>query len=632
METVYLDNYALLEELPAHLEQMGRSFCNYDYVAVMERRFFNIFTRFQPDKRFLTGNGLLLRYKEIAQYYSLKHRMPKILILDDSMVQGVVVGCFLKLFRSLLESVLSRTGVIWNMADYDRFVDDFKQAVTVRLYGQNKNGLIIEKEYVENVDAKMQLSVRDLHDLTMQLSNALSRWNVANTTFSCSIENLGIIKWMISAADSKTQSGKKSSPRDWRSVKWDEDGAQTVMFLCERNSVLGSVIGTVYCFPQRAKRMVVSTPLFLNSIENDKIDDACDFCARVLKIYRRGNNEYKELISILEDQNQLTTSARTQLLCTFLSAIILRSFLEENQIGNLDYSSEINAGHSDFDKVGRNYGYEAAGELKKLFGGDNREIAAMLEKVLGFSKPSEPELFDEDEVDSETLRANEAAVRDNIHGMIGRLAAGSDRVAYQIRRGDYVFAKETETNRALNEVHNKRSMSLEFLKESDQKLLSGYIAEVVTTVNKGIVGIRIGETDNSVQMVLKAGEMAGYCVLEKYMGAVPALSFLESQCSRLSPLQKYRLFERFLEKTKEDYRTGKDKDRYDRLVYMLDNLKENLMQTVALMDYGNVKFSDWNFYNATRTDDDNSDLMMVRKACNDELKMFDVQGSILELS
>lgn len=203
----HLNNYGLSLQIREFFTDFVGDTAQYAYVSATERRCFNLAYTFLPDDRkenLISNSGLLRYHRELAQQYLREGQFPRILILDDLVLHSRGISKYLHQLESAIEAdILDLLRAEENPnVDTDGILRVFRrrlvQSIDLVVFARNKSPLLLDDRYVYRLKSQYTLPVRDLHDLSWQLSDCLTRWRQANTCFAYSEHNPQLWDWLIS--------------------------------------------------------------------------------------------------------------------------------------------------------------------------------------------------------------------------------------------------------------------------------------------------------------------------------------------------------------------------------------------------------------------------------------------------
>lgn len=161
-----------------------KSIGNFDYIAAMTRRCPNwIDLKIQEGvlkktnfTKLLTENGLLMQAEDIAEYFQLNGRFPRIALLDDVLVHGRSLNSFL---HTLLELLAACLGV----NDPEDLQDALCKSISIFVIMANDAPVLLKREY----RWEMQFESIGREDKWRELSHTISediyQADIANTSY-----------------------------------------------------------------------------------------------------------------------------------------------------------------------------------------------------------------------------------------------------------------------------------------------------------------------------------------------------------------------------------------------------------------------------------------------------------------
>lgn len=345
----FLFSYSYIKDLSLFFNHIWNTASEYGYIAVAARRCFNLFIWYFEDSlpgQMTSFNGLLLHYQDIADFYIENQRFPDILLVDDIMVHGRGIAKTISHLESLVYAVLLPTGR-WSI---NRLRRDFADAIHIYVYARNSRTLVLEERFFEHFQAEKKLYSGDLRDLSLQLSDAMTRWEIADTSFVPSVRLEDDLRnELIKLSDSGDSYG------NWQCMKWYYDREKMVLAYQMYGDRKVNRISTIRFCPDRTKEDTpwVSSYTIIGKMQQNALDRLCkDVFA-----------ELKEEFSLSEDSSighlLLTSKAplqqcRGQFISYIASALDLRRFIQtkdENAIRDIAGNKA-----NDVEKIARNFG------------------------------------------------------------------------------------------------------------------------------------------------------------------------------------------------------------------------------------------------------------------------------------
>lgn len=313
-------NKHLMSEWSEFIDDIANRAKDYFFVSLTERRCFNLaYSRLEHLNNLVTNNGLLLQYRELADYYvSYKFSFPKILLVDDIILHGRGLSKTLCTLETLLVQDLSDRGVIHDFSDYYRLHQGMVDAIDVFVYAVNQGELLIDDQYLEKIVYRKKLYSGELRDLSIQLSSHLKHQDIANTSFICSLRNRQMSDYLLGSNPLK---GSKWLPL---SVRTGDEKANIFIRLFEENGLqrISTIrLSTKYeqnPFPQ------ITSFSFLGGVASETMEQLCALLA--LRFLELGCSN---LSLIMKEEKGDLRSSQGQLIYYILSVSDFWKFCDE---------------------------------------------------------------------------------------------------------------------------------------------------------------------------------------------------------------------------------------------------------------------------------------------------------------
>ena len=587
----YLRSYGLVAQLDGFFRKVAEISEQYEFISATERRCFNLAYKLMvgPSRDRLVSNcGLLLQHRQLAREYALHGRFPRVLLLDDLLVHGRGLGKFLHLLEYALEADLREMLESLNVGDFRR---KLVQSIDIVVFARCKRPLLLEERYLNRLRAYQELSSNQIHDLSLQLTDSLTRFEIANTCFvySCQV-------------DPATFDLKSNS---WRRIEWTY--RQETMELYVRFFTSGR-ISTIRSFPGRYAAL--DAPFYTSFTMLGNLSSAAlDLCVEKLgRILKQSGSSYSHLCGILLDNVTQVRNSKTQLLYFLCSVIDFRDFCQE--MGQ-EFPLTMD---DDLDKVSRNFGLrgDLQPELGKLI--SSVDVLCQIKDVLypildqvleplGFmtehtvsEAPVEDvnkcirDIFYEVGIASEALAVYHA---DAIHHFLPDAYQNYDRKRYKTPPDGILSIKD-----------------FNMLADNVLELTNQYsrVAGFIAAMDYGIMGARVQSSIyGDMEFALcKAGEMATAYGPEQLAIALPAFELLERYSRKIdmAPLDAILEFcSGLTEEKMRSYLNDKYYSRIEELRQSYPNLIEELPvlanKYCPMMYRAGHRIQDWNFENLT---------------------------------
>lgn len=559
-----LYSYALLDELPLYFATIKRMEGKYKYISATERRCFNLISYYLPTIENMTSNsGLLLQYSEIVNYYVERGYLPPILVLDDIMVYGRGMAKFLDQLESLLYIELENRGYFDTDEKKYRFRRDFSRSIDIYVYARNAGKLLLADRFVKKLKCVKELDIRNLRDLSQQLSDYLRRKDIANTSYVCSFRNQ-----MLGDILSQNIYEDVDEKHNWIRIPWNYE-AERMVFYCRiygNNTV--NRISTIRLFPDRIENKsprIISYTL-IPPLEKSTLDE---LCKKLIKVLHNEKTICKGIERILsEGKSKYLQQNRGQIISFMLSLIDFYSFYnEEMQRGGKIVETPL---YSDLRKIACNFGTPISGILKEFSCiAKNRDLLCKLDsetsKVLEDSKYCLMDIDPKRCIGSQLSYEDNNAINEIVNDVFYKVGLSAEKHAYDRYKASYIFSPDIYQESV--EYNANNTITSEFssfgsdgvitfssfgktLKEKHKEQFSccfsekffGYIAAYVAMMDYGAMSNRVYYTTtekvldrkgNKLCMVAKAGEMALFHFPKQVAIFLPAFAKIEDRCHRI---------------------------------------------------------------------------------------------------
>lgn len=585
----YLRSYELMANLEGFFRSAGARADRYTYVSSTERRCFNLSCKLTDGSgrdRLVSNYGLLLQHRKIAQQYAATGRFPRIHLIDDMLVHGRGLGKFLHRLETLLEQDLREMMDSLDMGDFRR---KLLQAIDISIFARCDRPLLLEEQYLDRIQAYLLLPSKQIHDLSIQLTDALTRFEVANTCFVYS----GALGGIPSA----------NVPSLWRRMEWEYQREPMILYV--RPFAKGRV-STIRCFPNRysdPKSALFTSFTMLGNLSASLLNRCVEQVAAILV---QAGSGYEPLCRILWDKAPQVRSSKAQLLYFLCSAIDFQDFCSD--IGKL-FSADW---ENDLDKISRNFGIcsEIQPALRKLI--NSPEVLKQIQQQVYPMLDGEAESlgFPAENAGKETRCE---AVNRCIREIFYEIGIASEETAVYHTDTTYRFSPDAYQSYH-GQMKKERSDGILSVKDFNQ-IADGYdalrdpycrIAGFIAAMDCGIMGARVqGATHIDMECALcKAGEMSTAYGPEQMAVALPAFELLErfSRKIDMTPLDAIMAFCDSL--SKQEMRSYLSEEHFERVNGLLQRHPELFEELPALarrycpmMYRGGHRIQDWNFEN-----------------------------------
>ncbi len=567
-----LYEYTMLRELPAFFQEIEAKADSFLYIAARERRGFNLaFLYLSHLKNLLSSSGLLLHYRELARYCEEYGEFPKLLILDDLTLHGRGVHNYLWELKQLVFKELK------NNSDteytFSRFENMFSRAVEIYVYAESPNTGFLNKEVARFSAYKQNVPWPQIHSLSMQLSDALVRWEIANTSFVFSARCEDLYELIV-------KKGQRHRRR-WQGVEWNCGGESSLLFFRFSGGDFVNYVSTIRTFPRRNKEATpqITSFTFIGDL-SESVMRAAFF--RLMQIFH--DNGLFTLAGILSDTNPGILNCQGQLLDYCISVVDFFDFCDDLLDGQ-DKEAVLGDLRGDIRKISCNFGggMDIFLELSKItFNAEIRdqiaEVRSFLQGCAGklISIPAASCSFSQEPTGEDIDFYNDKVAdiffrvgfRDECH--VARL---SDR-PYLFAEWDYQsYAAEMPDAYGKDGVISVRDFW--YLLETDpQVILSGdtvcgFTAAYLLSIDYGVMGNRmryLRDERKKLTMLAKAGELSAFQVPKKLSLYLPALAKVERFYYYAAPTRELAI-SRFLKYLSESESFAEDfpKEKRDKI-------------------------------------------------------------------
>lgn len=616
-------SYSLTDELQDFFEAIDSVAENYWFVSATERRCLNLVSRFLPRLNNLVSNsGLLLQYKKFADYYVKHSYFPPILIIDDIMVHGRGIAKLLQQLEKLLYDELVRQGYLTQVEERNDFRRMFTHAVDIYIYAKNTEEILLEDRFLLKVTSWKDLSPRELHDLSLQLSDSLTRWEVANTSFVLSVRNRTItndllVRYLSDVYYSKDIGIRKKNP--WVRIPWRYCNEDMILYICLQGSTHVNRISTVRLFPQREKKASPQLTSFtiLGDLSAETIRNYCFAIKSILK-----KDSFPELHSILsEADTPVLQQSKGQLISFIWSMLDLFNFFDtvmpDQKLDQIlpNLSSDIN-------KIACNFGRKLAlqSELAAILYSNIRgrlmEVMYPLANLdMSPIQVLYPYIHQGDYRYIVAENANYAQYNTSVERIFHHVGIEAETHAFFHSHKRYLFQPELYQNYGSEASQSSSDGVISFSDYIDRvknkcnihDCLYQYLAAYLALMDNGIMGARLfyRQSDNKLITLSKAGEMATFYFPRRFAIFIPAFSRIERRSYRVGLSAQeaiIKFFDDCLEQRGSDYETFFQDDTspstWHAFIATLPS-KEELIDVIHCMYNCGQRFREWDFENLT---------------------------------
>lgn len=512
----------------------------YQYTCIMERRCFNLVAHFLPDilDQIVTSNGLLCSIKEIANYYKSRNIFPNILIADDIVIHGRNLARFLYVLEDGVVQVLKDEGVDLDFDQRQALHRRLIDAVDILSYVRSKHPLLLEDGYIRKMQYHHSCSDMEIHDVSLQITDFLSRAGETNTSFVISFRK-EILSNLI-----ETDVG------DWEYTCFDASGDSRILensqapnrkmvsyIRTKRNGIPQNRISTVRYYPDEGKSEWITSLTIFENCSAEMLQDVCVGIEKKLAECDDGYR-YPNLRSILKEQALQLREVRWQLVNLFISVADFFDFYEAHEgiddeklterIERLIQQSNWKKISANFRGVGQQGGEDRHIDKELYQFCCDRALQRKVQECLKVVELLQCEDSDEKEVDQECLGMT-------ARQLASRRGMDQEKKAHDLEERPYYFEPEKHNGGAVAFFH--------FLKElgesetdhgTDVFPLTKGTAAILNLLDSGIVSLKIHSVSDTrgLRTELKVGELATFYWPAQFSVYVPALALLERSCWR----------------------------------------------------------------------------------------------------
>lgn len=358
----------MLSALATFLINLYRDLERYDFIAVTERRFFNLFYMVFSDKieksfsgegalagKLFSNNGLLLQHNRLAGHYLESGEFPRILVTDDLIIHGRNIGKFLFLLEQTVVADIERLkGRSLSEEERNSLHYRLVEAVEIRVFARSRNPILLEDGYAARLKYEYMLYSDQLHRVTELLSGFIDSSLAANTSFifsaRCFFDGWKDRSRDIVRPKPLALSQIKHDLADWKYISWRSNGKGKLhAYIRPVSDVHGTyLLSTVRFYDKGSNPLLTSFPIF------GRIKMAAAFNGIYQKLSSILSIEgpyYAPLCDILDDENPCVRQSRGQMIDALLSIADLAEFCS---VYGLPVQQVLQ--NSDLSKIAINYG------------------------------------------------------------------------------------------------------------------------------------------------------------------------------------------------------------------------------------------------------------------------------------
>lgn len=610
-EGTQLPDNSLLEELDDFFLKIQKQSSNYQFVSVTERRCFNLaFYYLNQMDNLVSNNGLLLRYRELADYYQKNQALPKILLVDDILLHGRGMAKFLATLEALLLDELTQRGQIKDFSDFYQLHASLHKAIDITVYARNQADLILDDRFQRKLYARKKLYAGSLRNLSMQLSERLRQLNIANTSFVCSVRNPVLVDYL-------SNNGIASNSR-WVPLLWNYCGETMQIYIrFHSNREKGTQrISTIRYFPNRFPNNTpqITSFSFLGDLSENAMQRLCSLLGNTLN--RLGCPNLAKIMC--EDKSQLRSS-QGQLILYLVSMGDFWEFCNDVLPENIAKLKQHIRG--DIKKIAVHFGGTEALRDELIIAISPKrnqlimeEITPFMEKELGSIIQTTPEnklLPDTSELECEYYN-------DRIAETFYKIGSDAERKAMLNNDFTVTFSPllyQTGINEE-NSIWKDGAISISKLWNYEEELTTTdsyqYIAALVALMDRGVLSVKCQQADNAaISMLARAGELSLAYFPQKLALFVPAFAEIERQGFSAGPYRSKAIWQFYNNEIirnldnpeiRKKFLTESTNQALEKL--KISNYSEPwMMEMLERMYSSGQSFLGWNFENLTKQND-----------------------------
>lgn len=509
-------SYRGIRDFAQFSSQVCQAAREYKYVAARERRGFNLlYDLWTGESDLLTVSGLLACAGEIVEEYAQTGVFPRILMVDDLAIYG----------RGITKSVSQLRDVVYGglEAAYpgrfseERFVGDFKRSVDVRVFAASEKArLLASGAFSFRTFSGRFSSMRDIHDMSLQFSQAMAGSDEANTSFSFSV-------W-CDRPQERMEEFSRTIQRGWSRISLDYEGAQTVVYIKPCGGPGIRRFKTLRFFPNQREDSLKITSFPLVGVLDGAT--ARELCRAGMQVAQEEN--LSGIGRLLGAEHAILQPGKAQLLMFLMSMLDFQDFLR------------------DFSDDGAVSG-EWSTDLRKIvcnFGGGDSLMEEFLRIV--FDKPLQKHIrqilepfldgagnqllqyglreFAGLDISLEGTAPSSSCIN-TVSRYLWEMGVQDEKEAVKVADRPYWFEPL--------DYQEQGSSAGQILKDlvsvvPDVETACGRIAVMIAAMDRGLEGpmLRV-EEDGETQLLLKVGEISTFYQMKKYAAYIPALARVE---------------------------------------------------------------------------------------------------------
>ena len=450
---------------------------------------------------FLTDAAFFARYEKIARFYVTYHRLPNILLCEDTVVHGrSIEDCLDRISKAIWTEVQRQAT---QGLEEDEFQNEFVKAVHIHVITKAATGLLLSAKYMMKVHSCTVQNLQDLHELSYGISKLILHSGKANAAYVYSqtvTENQYDMFRKISKQDDEfSYSTASSDIKEYSIVKF-----------VTKKKLVKSIL-TLRFLPVNDVGYRMIPFIFMPSLSNEETDALWSASVQKLATYiedENVNRDYVEFLDRLADvglKRSYNEWLTLVLSLWWMIKLQLRFGMKREDVDDRD---EIRI-------LAYNYNLTDADRTESIL----REVVTAIWKLAANDK--EPDVS---EVITECIDPDNYMMLDQVEDQMEEL--DKDRIVRELENYwiDVTKRNEHEAYNAMNiprfafEGKVKRAIQqcddvLRKLTEGDCLRKAGYIiAQFQQMMDQGIIGIysfikREG-TESFFMQYVKPGEMS----------------------------------------------------------------------------------------------------------------------------
>lgn len=511
------------------------------YKVFMARRAFNLNYAFMDIQNakykdeykvegIMSNTALLLCSEELADYYRLTGRFPKIIIADDLLIHGRGIMKLIDNLGCLLVEFLKKGGV--SNFSKQSIHEKLRDVISIYVFAQNMNGILLDRRFA--LKPVMRLPAGELRALSQKISRALQQCGVANTSYVLSAE----LPWDFCKKEHNADDHDGSSLFQYRG---------NVLHYYYRNN-MDKVLETIRAYysdrDYSIKHIATSLAIFGNiAYDKNKPDNAFNVLCRKIAEEIRQIVPYSRIGDILGYEQPLLARARAQMISYLLSVLGFADFYREKISAEPKaiYKALL---HSDYMKIAANFD-----RLKKL----QFELIQLFD-VVSRSDFLQSRIFGIVENFAVELNMGKCATEKAEYFQMGRRRTTSTHPSYLKSQEPHEIAEDIFYKVGMNaecDAHRytQTRESFDFSRPGNDYIsLEEYlevmkehgvdeipsIGCVLGLMDSGLLAmnLELNQHRDTVQCILKTGELATFVLPRRFSVLVPALSIIERECDK----------------------------------------------------------------------------------------------------